>query len=1532
MFLHIIYRLWNYLLQTMLVLLFFAVIITSAIFLFIQTEYAKNIVAEQIEVTFNNHFQGNITIGTLDGLLPFQVTITDLELSYDDGVSEETMLQIDAVTINPGLWDLLFNKVRLNNLVLENPSVYLKAFNDTEYLIEHAFRPLQESSGIGSSFFREDRHIEIFAPAFKISSGRIVADRLLNMPDIVKLPDGLSAYGIDLTMRLEITEDQKYLDINTFNIDIPELEASPISVSGQIFNDEDYLELNQVQLVTNESSIILNSLIEGINLSEPDLITQVEQAFYDVELRSSTIFTNEFADVLVGIPEMNTPINLSGKACGFADDIIFSDMQMNSGESRLLFSGQLEGLLGSGPLNYQAELEHLNFTDKELQAFSDTFLDFPFKDWQKVDFSGDVVGNADSTGINIDLDLPKGTMNLNAWIEIREPWTYSGSLIVDGIDVSEYPSLNLAQSSIHINMDFSGQGFDPKTAKVNMDIDLANSYYDHYAIPVLQANIRYQDNILQPEFTYKQGVTLINGSGSIDYSQKEPIYDFSGEASQYNMADFFNFDKAPITSLNFYYDFNARGEHIDSIYGRANLDISESRVNGNILQPHQLYVDLDHSENPERSLRFTSTFMDMFIGGDVRPIEIMNLGKHWSDYFKDRITEEFLMDSVKTRDPNPEIVDQSVDLDFNLELKDIELLKSYFPDMPVIASNAHVQFNINASSNTFLISGGWKDRQVRVNGYRFEDPDVMLTAHFRHGRKLRDFSSLDLESKISKVDIGEFSLNGLSTIISLRQDTIHASHEISDFGEDMMFATEMVGILDSLSITTFIEKMELGNPGYFWETSEAPPIITYDSNQKMTIDNAAFMNDEQKIDIRGVFSPLPEDSVTYSLENVDLNRISRLIDGRVNFQGTLDAEFFTKSLNLQPIFQGGIFVDRFAIDEREVGDIDLTSNFNSDKRRFDTRLAIQMDTTKYASYLAENDNIGQDIVLDGYFLTPNLENPQDTLYHFDADFNEIDLWVLPYIATGIFETVEGRGDGTGTLTGNWDDFDFNADLYAHDGYVKPVFFNTNYYITGPVELDRHKGVLLDTLTVRDQARGTGELYGWVEFNDFQAERPLDITLEMNSLTFLNNSYEPDAYFYGNLGGTGKVNVTGSNLSPYVRTTEPVRTTSSSRLSIPLLDETRVDAQGQSINFVKDFDSVDKSRADSQVTEIRRNLDRDFAEVFQLDLQFIASDNNIMQLVFDPVTGEIMNAEGSGRIRIVLEDEDLQMFGGFDITSGDYQFVGGDIFTRRFNLLEGGSLRWDGDPVNAGLDITAAYRSRPNINSLLTQTVEDQAQRVPVDLLLDITGSIENIENDFYFEFPNSVDATQNAAILALLNSEEQKLLQATSLLFTGGFIAIGSVGSGQTQAFSSNMQSRTAQVGLSHLLSNQINTLLNSNMGNLGLDINFNLSGFDQADLGIALRLFDDRLVIHREGQVAGEQADIGDVGAKYQISNALSVELFHRKDPIPIVGTRDHLESVNGVGLEAQMQFNTWQQFRQRIWGAITGIFGSKENEDEES
>jgi translocation and assembly module TamB len=554
------------------------------------------------------------------------------------------------------------------------------------------------------------------------------------------------------------------------------------------------------------------------------------------------------------------------------------------------------------------------------------------------------------------------------------------------------------------------------------------------------------------------------------------------------------------------------------------------------------------------------------------------------------------------------------------------------------------------------------------------------------------------------------------------------------------------------------------------------------------------------------------------------------------------------------------------------------------------------------------------------------------LYSFDVQLDQIDAWILTPIIPDIFISTEGLASGTGRLWGTLDRFDFTSEFDVHSILAVPQFLKTNYYLDGKVYVSREGGVVLENINVRDNKGGTGVLDGTVSFNDFNPERPLNLRLSLNRLEFLNNTFEADVPFYGNVAGTGVVSLTGTNVSPFLRTTTPVTTTLDSRLAIPLLDEASVEEQSRFIEFVKSFSEIYEPKVETIDVVSDTNTERSFLEVFRLDLQFI-SPGSTVQLVFDPLTGEILNATGNGRIRITLEDQELQMFGNFNISGGDYTFVGGDIFVRRFQLRDGGSISWEGDPDNARLNITTAYRSRPNIG-VLTSTFIDQQSRIPVDLILEITGTIQSLENTFYFEFPNAIDVSQNATELSLLNSEDQKLVQATSLLFTGGFIPVGTSADGQGE-LGSTLQARAGQVGLSQLLSNQINAILNNSLSIL--DVDFNLTGFDQADIGIALRLFDDRLILRGESQynsdvTSGAETTLGDFGLTYRINRSLSLEVFHRRDPTlrSIVGNQSQAESINGVGLEAQFQFNTWKELRLRVWGQIRRLFGASDEDDQ--
>src|SRR5690606_36917247 len=140
----------------------------------------------------------------------------------------------------------------------------------------------------------------------------------------------------------------------------------------------------------------------------------------------------------------------------------------------------------------------------------------------------------------------------------------------------------------------------------------------------------------------------------------------------------------------------------------------------------------------------------------------------------------------------------------------------------------------------------------------------------------------------------------------------------------------------------------------------------------------------------------------------------------------------------------------------------------------------------------------------------------------------------------------------------------------------------------------------------------------------------------------------------------------------------------------------------------------------------------------------------------------------------------------------------------------------------------------------------------------------------------------------------------------------------------------TSQV-INPLLSDQVNSLLRSDMA---LDIDFNLTQYNQVDLGVALRLYNDRLILRRDGQITGPYSDIGDLGATWRINRTFSITAFHRQDPSLTNASSPEprqIQEMNGVGVEAQFRFNRWSELKDRFITFFNRLFGIRDEDEVE-
>ena len=110
-----------------------------------------------------------------------------------------------------------------------------------------------------------------------------------------------------------------------------------------------------------------------------------------------------------------------------------------------------------------------------------------------------------------------------------------------------------------------------------------------------------------------------------------------------------------------------------------------------------------------------------------------------------------------------------------------------------------------------------------------------------------------------------------------------------------------------------------------------------------------------------------------------------------------------------------------------VGDLSLSSIFNSSKNRFDTQISVYTDPSLYPDYFNTSGRAGQNIAFDGYINTLGINQSQtsDTLYYFDLNFENIDLWILPFLSPNIFSEMSGTATGIGKVWGSNSDYDFS---------------------------------------------------------------------------------------------------------------------------------------------------------------------------------------------------------------------------------------------------------------------------------------------------------------------------------------------------------------------------------------------------------------------------------------------------------------------------------------------------------------------------
>src|SRR5690606_28013394 len=252
----------------------------------------------------------------------------------------------------------------------------------------------------------------------------------------------------------------------------------------------------------------------------------------------------------------------------------------------------------------------------------------------------------------------------------------------------------------------------------------------------------------------------------------------------------------------------------------------------------------------------------------------------------------------------------------------------------------------------------------------------------------------------------------------------------------------------------------------------------------------------------------------------------------------------------------------------------------------------------------------------------------------------------------------------------------------------------------------------------------------------------------------------------------------------------------------------------------------------------------------------------LKIIMDKRTGDNLEVTGMGEFTYQMQPNGrMNLSGQYQVKDGHYEASLYNIVKRRFDIAPGSRLTWNGDPLEAQLDLQAIYKVQTSAAALMaTQTVgvseevmRSYRQELPFMVYLNVDGELLAPELSFQLDMPEESQGALGGNVYGyvqqLNNQEEELNKQVFSLLVLNRFFpSSGSDGSAGGPA-------SIARDNVNNVLSDQLNSFSNKLMGNSGVALNFGLDSYTdyqsetpqertELDINASKSLFDDRLVI----------------------------------------------------------------------------------------
>jgi hypothetical protein len=491
----------------------------------------------------------------------------------------------------------------------------------------------------------------------------------------------------------------------------------------------------------------------------------------------------------------------------------------------------------------------------------------------------------------------------------------------------------------------------------------------------------------------------------------------------------------------------------------------------------------------------------------------------------------------------------------------------------------------------------------------------------------------------------------------------------------------------------------------------------------------------------------------------------------------------------------------------------------------------------------------------------------------------------------------------------------NGTIDFNQGAATISYLNTRYLFDDPVRI-YNNNFYLENFTASDKFGNTAEVNGTIS-NSFFKDFYTSIHIDVRNLMCMNTSSLDNEVFYGTIFATGDVGISGE--PDAIKFTIDASTERNTAIYLPLYNAREVQ-QSDFISFVQENDA--------QLQEIPA-----FQKLggLEMEMNVEVTDEAVVQMIFDPKVGDIIETSGRGNLRMMLDpNQGFRMFGDVELLKGDYLFTLQNVINKRFDIEPGGRISFSGSPTNASIDLAAIYRTRAAPYNLYPgdpadSEAEKLKKRIPIECHLNLLGELQSPTIVTGIQMPTAEPRTRDF-LTSATSTEEELMKQFLSLLVINNFYSVTGFGIQNMGAVNSSIAGVTA----SELLSNQLSNWLSQISDDF--DIGFNYRPGDQVtsqevEVALSTQLLNDRVIITGNVDVGGQETNpsnaspsnpfiMGDFEVEYKITSNISVLAFNRARDELIFETAPYKQ---GVGVSYREEFNDFKHLMARYKEGLT-------------